>query len=137
MKFMDAQIDLGPPRGRVDWTFPYRGEVLTRAANAQTDYHETRRSFYAGEATRLEGELRDKGIEMREQAVTGGPQFTAVVDPVIGQQLAEARQRRDRHDASVRRFKTYAGAFTEQPDRTFHLTIEDVDYFALHREPGD
>lgn len=137
MKLIDAEIEGTRTDGRSSWTFPYRANAISRAAAKQAAFHRERETHYIGEAERLEATLREKGIELREQQVTGGAQFSAVVDPDLARQLGEARNRRDGHNRSARLFEAYVGAFNETGDLVRHLTIADIDYFALHREPGE
>ena len=137
-RLVDLEIKDDRDLGRTTWTFPYDQSDLERASKKQATFHRSRQAYYVGEATRLEALLREKGIELREQQVTGGPQFSAVVDADLGKQLGEARTRRDSHERSARVFEAYAGTFLKGSIGTIrHLTIADVDFFALHREPGD
>ena len=137
MKLTDVQVDDGLPKGRAGWSFLYRSEPLAEAAKKQAKWHREREAFYAHEATVSEADLRESAVELREQQVTGGPRFQAVLDQEKGERLADQRQRRDRHAASAKTFEAYAAAFGALSQVSFHLTIGDVDYFALHREPGE
>lgn len=141
MKLTDLRVDDGLPHGRAAITFAYTAKKLAAASLRQALFHREREQYYTEEATRLEEELRRSGMELREQNVTGGPQFTAVFDSQLGQQLTDARLRRDRHATAMKKFDTYAGAFAANAGTNegnlFWLTIDDVYYFALHREPGE
>lgn len=136
VKFSDLLIDDGQPKGRTAFAFPYSGAKLMEASAKQAEYHRQREAFYQSENDRLEVEIREKGLTLREQQVTGGPRFTADLDREAGEQLALARQKRDGHAQSARTFEAYVGAFSTQQGQQFFLTIGDVDWFALHRDPG-
>jgi len=136
MKLSDVQVDDGTPQGRLGWTFLYKGAALRDACVTVAAYHRRRQVFYTEEAERLEGELRKTGLTLREQQVTGGAQFSAVVDTNLGTQLTEARTRRDQHRRDAAQFEAYVGAFQSNgADRAYFLTVGDVDYFCLHRNP--
>jgi hypothetical protein len=136
-RIADLTVDVGGDRD--DWTFPYRGEDIAAAAQRQADYHQKRLDHWSAEADRLEEAVREGSVEVREQQVTGGVQFTAVLDQNLGAQLSTARSKRDYHRGRQRTFASYAAAFgaAGQTGMSHHLSIEDIDFFALHREPGD
>ena len=138
MKLVDVTVDEGTPKGRSAWTFNYRAAELQEASERQAAYHREREAYYKEQAEALEVKLREGGIELREQNVTGGPRFAAAVDPEIAEELHQARMRRDAHATKAKRFDAYVGSFGAVGTTvSYQLTIEDVDYFALHREPGD
>lgn len=138
MKIQDLVVDEGIPKGKAGWSFSYQAEDLLAASERQAKFHREREAFYTEQATEIEATLREKGVELREQNITGGPRFAAVVDPEIADQLATARQKRDLHASKAKRFEAYSGVFGRPTNTTsYSLTIEDVDYFALHRDPGD
>lgn len=140
VKIGDVQVDDGAPKGRAGWSFSYRGSELAVAARKVAAFHRERQGVYETQAVDLEARLREGGMELREQQVTGGPRFAAVLDLDIGNQLAEARNRRDSHRALAGTFEAYVGAFGaagRDCDKSYHLTVGDVDYFCLHREPSE
>lgn len=136
MKLADLRVEDMRPLGREAFTFPYRGRALSAGSARLAAWHREREEFHSAEADRLEIEVRGKGLELRERQVTGGVQFDAVLDPQVGAALADHRQRRDSHRQSAERFEAYAAAFDGDPERSYHLTIDDVHYFALHRVPS-
>lgn len=136
MRIADVQVEDGEQKGRLGQTFPYPAEQIIAAATKMAQYHRARQAFWVDEAERLEGELKGS-VEFRVREQTGGRRTEAILDPERDRALSEAQAKRDGHRASARTFEAYAGAFGRFPAiREFNLTIADVDYFALHREPG-
>jgi len=135
VELAELMVNIGSD-GVSETLFRYDSDELQRAAEKQAAYHREREAYWSGEADRLEVEVRTSGVELREQQVTGGAQFHAVIDADLGKQLSDARTKRDYHRAKARRFEAYAGAFGHA-NTTYLLTIDEVDQFALHREAGD
>lgn len=132
MKLEDLEFN-EPPLGRAGFTFQYESATLKAACDKEAGYHRDREAYYDQQASELETQLREKGVELREQQVTGGAQFSAVVDPQLGQMLTVARSKRDTHRQSAELFEAYAGAFGAS--NTVHwLTIDDVRYFGIYIE---
>ena len=136
VKLADVLVDQGQAQGRVQFTFPYNGSEIMEACQKQAAYHREREQYYDTEVKALEPKMK-RSVKVKTQQVTGGPQFMAEVNQTIAAQHAEAKQRRDAHAGKAKRFEAYVGAFSTQQGIQFRLTIEDVDYFALHRDPGD
>lgn len=126
---------------RTDWRFPYTAKELSDAARDQADFHEGRAAHWEAEVATIDGQMQGS-VQLREQQVTGGVQYTAVIDPEVSRRLNDAKARRDRHAERTRTFRAYAEAFGRRlqkdgDDVTHQLSVEDIDFFAIHRDPGD
>lgn len=150
-RLSDIQVHETPP-DRSDLRFTYTLDELIKAAQRQAEFHEDRAEDLALETDQLEESLRSKGIQLREHPVTGGTQFSAVVDQEVAQAHADARARRERHLRAGRMFRAWEGAFKHDAEvvgnstrisasptakATVKISVEDIDYFALYRDAGD
>ena len=134
MRLADIEVVTLNNDGRSDFRFPYRDKQLKEACDKEATYHRNREQHWSSEADRLEAEIREKGLELTEQQVTGGAQFGAKVDQILAGQLGTARQRRDHHRSSAENYEAYAGAFTPSPEQVRYLTIDDIRFFAIYIE---
>lgn len=132
MRLEEVEIKL-PDEGRDGFRFLYESAKLKEACQLRSLYHRDRQDYYTEQAATLEAKLREKGIELREQQVTGGPQFNAVLDPEISKELQLARQKRDWHRQEAELYEAYSGAFGSSTT-TYWLTIDDVRYFGIYKE---
>lgn len=133
MRLVDVEVKERDERGRANWTFAYRSVALIAPCQTRAAFHRGRETYWAEQTAELEAKMREKGIELREQQVTGGTQFSAVVDPDLARRLGDAKAKHDHHRAEARTFEAYVGVFLAT-DATYHLTIADIDYFGLYRE---
>ena len=78
--------------------------------------------------------------------MTGGAKFRADVDSNLADELTTAQAKRDSHKHAGQTFRAYAEAFVRVDAaerkagglrKLVELSIGDVDYFAIHRDPGD
>lgn len=135
MRLEDVEIKL-PDEGRAGFRFVYESEKLKEACQLRSLYHRNRQDFYIEQAATLEAKLREKGVELREQQMTGGPSFAAVVDAEISTELQKARQKRDWHRQEAELYEAYSGAFGSSTT-TYWLTIDDVRYFGIYKEKDE
>lgn len=119
------------PGKRREWTFGVAAERIAEAAAERAAYHEGHEAHWAVEQARLEQEVRDKGMTLHEQQVTGGTNFVASVDAALGRQLNEARSKNESHRTAAEEYRRWERALKLKPNATLYLDSDDVAYFGL------
>jgi hypothetical protein len=122
---------------RHEHTFQFNGGQIAKAAQAEYEYHRERLIFWRTEQDKAIEEAKGLGVEVREQAVTGGKRVIMVVNPAIQERLNLAGSKIDMHRLAADRFQIEADAYGTQPTRTYELHPDDVVYFRLAGGPRE
>lgn len=116
---------------RQEWLFSYRAFEVAEAAQKLVDFHEQRQQEWLVEQGKAEILLREKGIELRTHAISGGERMEAHLDATLGARLSECKGKVQEHASAARDFAAYVRACGKDPDKHLDLTVGDVAYFEL------
>lgn len=116
---------------RSAWEFEYTGHSLAPTTFSRMEYHAGRQKYWDEQSKLIEQDIRDKGVKLTEQSVTGGKRFVATVDNALGDRLSEARGKSDRHRSIKESLEAYLFEFNRTPDRMFSLKLADLKFFGL------
>lgn len=121
---------------RDSWTFQYPAEKVAAAAHERAVYHQSRVEHWTVTRDAVVGDLRDSGLEITEQQVTGGERFDVQFDPAKTKRLSEAQSKIRDHARKQQRYEAFARVLLRQPTQVLELDVDDVDYFGLADPPA-
>ncbi len=123
---------------RHEWTFAYSIEELRQAAQAQLGRNQDRVSYWVQKKEEAEINLRENGVEFRDDQVTGGSQLNIMVDPDLRQRYDDARSKLRTYVNLVEEFERWLRVFhgldldvSSEVDETRELDVRDIEYFGL------
>ncbi len=117
---------------RKDHVFRYTAEKIAEAATAEAKYHDERAAWWNGEYEKAAVEAKNKGVEIRHYAVTGGVRPQVTIDPTLSNRLEECARKRTEHQQKAEKYKIEAATYSAQPNTLqYDLDGEDVQYFRL------
>lgn len=116
---------------RQEHTFQFSGKQISEAATAECQYHTQRLDFWNKEYEIAVAKVKEKGVEVREYAVTGGMRTQIVLDPTLQSRMDECRSKIFDHRKAADDFQIQAAAYGTQSERAYELHPDDVIYFRL------
>jgi hypothetical protein len=118
---------------RGEHTFQFSGKQIADAAKAEHDYHAERLAWWRSQEEEAVKDAEAAGVQVRQQAVTGGRRVVMVVDVQIQDRLNLCGQKIDSHRNAADRFQIEAAAYGTHGNstRTYELHPDDVLYFRL------
>lgn len=125
-----ATYDRGNQIGRGNWRVQATSEELIRQSKLAADYHRKREEWWTGERDASKTKLGTEGLQVREQAATGGMQHVAVLDPQLSARLSECEQKIAAHRSKAEQFDRWI-AFFSVSSNLWTLTINDIEFFEI------
>lgn len=124
--------------GRSSWLFQYQVARLLEAAQEKEKYHTDRLAFWKDEFDKAVAAAKEKGVEVREYAVTGGMRAEMVIDGTLQNRIDECRSKRERHRLAVTGFSQWVSVLDSQDEnKVYDLTMDDALYFGVAERPAD
>ena len=74
---------------RKEWKFQYPCSQLQEAARKKKEYHAERLKWWQAEQNKVIADVREKGLEVREQEITRGARGEIVIDATYQRRLNE------------------------------------------------
>lgn len=125
-----ATYDRGNQIGRGNWRVEVSTDELARQTKLAADYHRKREEWWQGERDAAKAKLGTEGLQVREQAATGGMQHVAVLDPQLSARLSECEQKMASHRSKAEQLDRWI-AFCNRSNGTVTLTINDIEFFEI------
>lgn len=126
---------------RQNWKFNYTGQMVGDAAQAKRMHHESRLDYWKGEAEKAKSDLKENGVEVREydegisaSNSTRGGGVQMIVDPEKQRRYQDCVEKVQRHLSMVSLYRSFENACLGNPTTMIPLTVDDIDFFALHGE---
>ncbi len=113
------------------WTIQISAAALQGAAENRQRYHQQRAAWWAGEQSKAEKTLREKGIDIREYQQTGGARMQAILDPDLANRLSECQGKVKHHSTQSQMFVEWSRFFAAMPD-SHSLDVEQQDFAFFH-----
>jgi len=119
---------------RGKWTVRLATTEVLDHANARARHHLKRKADWEVEQRQAESELKEKGLEFREMAMTGGNRVEAILDPQRQARLQECRSKVEQHGRKADEYHSFARALMVMANNNVpevELDAEDIGYFDL------
>ena len=116
---------------RREWKFQYPCSQLQEAAQKKRKYHAERLKWWEIEQKKVMKEVRAKGLDVREQQVTGGKRSEIVIDPTYQRRLDECCSKTEEHRELTNKYQTWERVFELNPTVSVDLDADDIQFFGL------
>ena len=117
---------------RPGWRFEFTTDVLLPAAQKKLAHHRERHETWTARLREAEAELKEKGVSLKEHAVSGGEmRHEAVIDYTYQQRVNECSEKMHKHARSVERYERWERAFQLNPEKSLQLDVDDIEFFGL------
>jgi hypothetical protein len=114
---------------RNDWRVQVSSAKLAAQSQQRAQYHEQRLTWWKDEEAKAREAIRDSGVEYREQQVTGGERFEAIIDPSLSRRLSECGQKINNHRSGADEYLRWAAFLAAMNGVALTLSREDFHYF--------
>lgn len=129
-KLMNETEVAKPTAYRTRWTVEAGVAQLCARAIALVDYHQGRVAFWETERVTAQEALLAKGIDIRQQMVTGGARFETSLDQGLAARVAECDRKLVEHAQDRDQFRTWVDLLATM-DHTGTLTMTRSDFAAF------
>jgi hypothetical protein len=116
---------------RREWKFQYPCSQLQEVARTKKEHHVERLNWWETQQKGVMKEVRAKGLEVREQEISGGRRGEIVIDPTYQRRLNECCSKIEEHRELTTEYTTWERVFELNPSATVDLDAEDIQYFGL------
>ena len=116
---------------RREWKFQYPCSQLQEVAHEKKENHAERLKWWETQQEGVMKEVRAKGLEVREQQVSGGKRGEIVIDATYQRRLNECYSKIAEHRDLTIEYKTWERVFELNPTAKVDLDAEDIQYFGL------
>jgi hypothetical protein len=116
---------------RSTWQFTFTCQKVAAAAAAKAAHHRAREQFWTAQHAKAEEDLKTKGVQMREQPITGGNRIEAVLDPGLAARVNECGVKRDKHREQAEEYEAFQRALELNAEHEVRLDVQDITWFGL------
>lgn len=103
---------------------------LKDASQSKFDYHRDRFSWWENEEATAKTAIRENGLTISENPVTGGYRTEVQIAPPLLTRLNECVTKKKSHEGQRDEFKRWVEAL-DRADEGFNLAIDDLQFFGL------
>ena len=98
-------------------------------------HHEERLGVWCDALALAESDLRERGVEFRDQQVSGGARVDVILDPNRQRRVEECRGKVREHEHCLEGYRvTLLGLAQQNPDATYPCTVDDIVWLGLVEE---
>ena len=119
---------------RSDWKVKVPALQVVAAAMEQQAHHLSRQEWWENQQAIAEKDLRENGVEMREQPITGGNRLQAILDPERSRRVEECRGKVESHRQRAEEYQAYIHTLNliiKEGEGTVELGVSDVQFFRM------
>lgn len=119
---------------RGDWKVKVPALQVVEAATERREHHINRKHWWENQLAIAEKDLRENGVEMREQPITGGNRLQAILDPERSRRVEECRAKVESHRQRAEEYQAYIHTLNliiKEGEGAVELGVSDVQFFRM------
>jgi hypothetical protein len=117
---------------RSEHTFQFTAGEIAAAAMREAEFHAKRQAWWNAEYQKAATEAKEKGVEVRAYAVSGGERAEMVIDPALQTRINECYGKRLQHQTAADQFRMEAAAYGSQlTTKVYDVDTDDVQHWRL------
>ena len=122
---------------RNTWYFTAQSDSLRDMCEQRVSHHMERLAWWREERRMADFSLRERGIDIREYAVSGGDRVEVVIDPTLTKRISECEAKIRQHLARCEEYAMWRDIIEGNGTRSYEFDHDDWTFFFAPTETDE